>query len=413
VELAAELQDLISQDLARLYPALKGKLSLTVIDSNCHLLSLFDRAIASYTTEKFKKKNGVRLVMEARVTAVTPQGVEVKWKKDGRAEHLPAATVVWATGIALHPLAASLAAALPPGTQTNRRSLTTDTTLCVKGSPARSIFAMGDAATVEQSAALAHAEELFSEFDGDASGTLEVGELEQLLKRASKRFPHLGEFARLVERERERKNEGGASHSVGPLGTTTSSPIFARLLTPTPLAATVGVDNTDTVSAVAALFTKYDANGDGRLDREEFKSLLGGLDSLLRSFPATAQVAKQQGEYLATLAATGDLFGKNSTSSVSSPPPPPPFQWRNKGMMAFVGENEAVAQIPGLGAFQGFFTGLLWKGFETSSQMSYKSKTSVALDQFRSSVFGRDISTGGTGNVLRKQSVDAKQAGGI
>lgn len=37
-ELAAELNDLIQEDLKRLYPHLAGELSVTVVDSNCHVL---------------------------------------------------------------------------------------------------------------------------------------------------------------------------------------------------------------------------------------------------------------------------------------------------------------------------------------------------------------------------------------
>jgi NADH:ubiquinone reductase (non-electrogenic) len=43
------------------------------------------------------------------------------------------------------------------------------------------------------------------------------------------------------------------------------------------------------------------------LTKEQFKELLQQIDSGLRALPATAQVAKQQGEYMAALLASGRL----------------------------------------------------------------------------------------------------------
>ena len=44
-----------------------------------------------------------------------------------------------------------------------------------------------------------------------------------------------------------------------------------------------------------------DTSGDQRLDIEEFKELLHRLDRSMKSLPATAQVADQQGKYLGGL----------------------------------------------------------------------------------------------------------------
>ena len=41
-----------------------------------------------------------------------------------------------------------------------------------------------------------------------------------------------------------------------------------------------------------------DTSGDQKLDLDEFKHMLCTLDSQLKSLPATAQVASQQGKYL-------------------------------------------------------------------------------------------------------------------
>ena len=43
----------------------------------------------------------------------------------------------------------------------------------------------------------------------------------------------------------------------------------------------------------------FDKDGDGELSREEFANLIQNIDRTRRGLPPTAQVAKQQGLYLA------------------------------------------------------------------------------------------------------------------
>lgn len=46
------------------------------------------------------------------------------------------------------------------------------------------------------------------------------------------------------------------------------------------------------------LFELSDVNKDGKLTQEEFRTVLTKVDENITSFPATAQVAQQQGRYL-------------------------------------------------------------------------------------------------------------------
>lgn len=78
------------------------------------------------------------------------------------------------------------------------RSLVTDEYLQVKGSGGK-LFAMGDAATMDQPRAREYAAQLFEEFDKDRSGTLDFTEMRQLLKAASARFSHLEEHSRFLD----------------------------------------------------------------------------------------------------------------------------------------------------------------------------------------------------------------------
>ena len=132
----------------------------------------------------------------------------------------------------------------------------------------------------------------------------------------------------------------------------------------------------------------------GRLDLGEFKALLEGMDRHLRSVPATAQVAKQQGKYLAGVANSVGLFAAQAGAGAgAAAKEPEPFVWKDMGSMAFIGGNEAAAKIPGFGVVQGQAAGALWRGFETSSQQSWRCRLSVAFDQVKVALFGRDTGT--------------------
>ena len=97
------------------------------------------------------------------------------------------------------------------------------------------------------------------------------------------------------------------------------------------------------------MFEEMDTSGDQRLDYEEFKQSLKQLDRKLKSLPATAQVASQQGVYLARLlnktngevvvGATEELEQRKIT----------PFKYRHLGSFAYVGDNRAVLQLPLIG----------------------------------------------------------------
>jgi NADH:ubiquinone reductase (non-electrogenic) len=232
------------------------------------------------------------------VQEVKPNALVLKDKKNGGLRELPFGMCVWCSGIKLNELAEKLRGALPEGTQPNVRSLTTDASLRVKGSDG-TIFALGDCATIELKTAAAHAGAMLA--PGERLGP---AALAALLKRQSEEFPHLGEAAE-------------------------------RVITESP-----------------SLFAKFCA-ADLTVGAEELGPLLASMDRGLRSLPATAQVAKQEGEFVASLfkAAGGDLETLQQGELE-------PFSYRHKGSLAYVGSDSAVADIPGFSILKGFFAGL-------------------------------------------------------
>lgn len=143
--------------------------------------------------------------------------------------------------------------------------------------------------------------------------------------------------------------------------------------------------------------------------------------------PQTAQVAAQQGAYVARLLNRGyDLTGsptfENSESDTSSiednlflPPPinhkavideatrwqlrgmikAKPFQFLNLGQLAYIGGGEALSQVQ-LGNKKLFNQAgsvgfLLWKSVYVVKQVSTKTRLLVLFDWFKTKIFGRDV----------------------
>ena len=56
MEFAAELSDLVSEDMSRLYPTLAPKVRITVYDVAPRILSMFDKKLREYAMQTFKRK---------------------------------------------------------------------------------------------------------------------------------------------------------------------------------------------------------------------------------------------------------------------------------------------------------------------------------------------------------------------
>jgi NADH dehydrogenase FAD-containing subunit len=161
-------------------------------------------------------------------------------------------------------------------------------------------------------------------------------------------------------------------------------------------------------------FKAYDSNRDHVLDFQEFQNFLQDAEKSARAYPATAQVAAQQGEYIgkrlnaiarhaARLAATQRAAGVNPNAierdvmSISTgvdphlllpPSDDRPFRYRHFGNLAYIGKEHAAFDfgegryISGVGAFW------LWKSVYLSKQVSNRTRVALAFDWFKSSLFG-------------------------
>jgi NADH dehydrogenase FAD-containing subunit len=112
--------------------------------------------------------------------------------------------------------------------------------------------------------------------------------------------------------------------------------------------------------------------------------------------PATAQVAQQQGKYLAreldrrrrqrlrSPAAAGGAPG-------SEPGPDRPFRFHSLGMLAYIGGHQALADLPRV-KWSGRGAWIFWRSVYLTKLVSFANKVKVLFDWFKARLFGRDLS---------------------
>ena len=173
----------------------------------------------------------------------------------------------------------------------------------------------------------------------------------------------------------------------------------------------------------------------GRIAVDPWLRAIGGKGKILafgdcscicqggQQLPATAQVASQQGEYLAIMMNRKfDLSPPTALSEGIHLPPPmrdpkrkgavlsdriagistknteyaKPFQFLNLGILAYTGGGSALAQVetapnvpPVLGS--GKIGNLLWRSIYLSKQVSWRNRLLVMNDWTKKQLFGRDI----------------------
>ncbi|KAK2985937.1 hypothetical protein RJ640_008153, partial [Escallonia rubra] len=147
---------------------------------------------------------------------------------------------------------------------------------------------------------------------------------------------------------------------------------------------------------VTDLFRDSDGNEREEVDIEGFKLALAHVDSQMKSLPATAQVAAQQGTYLSR------CF--NHMERCKSNPEGPlrfrgserhafrPFRYKHFGQFAPLGGEQAAAELPGDWVSLGRSTQWLWYSVYASKQVSWRTRILVVSDWTRRKVFGRDSS---------------------
>ncbi|XP_031500409.1 external alternative NAD(P)H-ubiquinone oxidoreductase B1, mitochondrial-like [Nymphaea colorata] len=346
VEFAAELHDFVCEDLVRLYPAVQNLVKITLVQSGDHILNMFDERISTFAEQKFQR-DGIDVKMGYRVVEVTDKSINMKRKDTNESSSNPYGMIVWSTGIGTRPVINDFMDQIG---QHDRRALATNEWLNVRGCD--NVFAIGDCATIEQRKIMEDIFNIFKVADKDNSGTLTVQEFQDVIGELCERYPQL----ELYMKKKHMRN-------------------VADLL--------LGNKESNQTESKA-------------LNIEEFKLALAEVDSQMKSLPATAQVAAQQGAYLAK------CFNHMHDSETKPEGPRRitepgrhrfhPFRYKHFGQFAPLGGEQAAAELPGDWVSIGQSSQWLWYSVYASKQVSWRTRVLVLFDWTKRFVFGRDSS---------------------
>lgn len=96
------------------------------------------------------------------------------------------------------------------------------------------------------------------------------------------------------------------------------------------------------------------------------------------AYPATAQVASQKAGWLAKRLNKGDIESRE-------------FQYRDLGVMAYIGNRKAIAQTAG-GDISGWMAWVIWRGAYVTKTISLRNKMLIPIYWSINWLLGRDIS---------------------
>ncbi|ORY35681.1 putative 64 kDa mitochondrial NADH dehydrogenase [Naematelia encephala] len=346
VEFAAELVDMMAEDVLKYYPrVLESEVRVSVVQSRDHILNTYSEKISQYAEKRFAR-NEVDLITNARVSEVTADKVIVTIKdpNDKNAKpktlEIDSGFTLWSTGIAMQPFTKRLVEMLP--NQYHSKAVEVDSYLRVEGAPKGTVYAMGDAATVHTNL-INDLMTLWDKYDKDKDGTINYDEWQEMAASIKKKYPLTGKH----------------------------------------------------IGKMRDIFDQYDKDHDQKLSLNECAELLQNLSSKVTSYPATAQVAAQQGKYLGgmltKLSKQYKVLRANDMPDLDDEMYYEPFSYRHLGSLAYIG-NSAVFDYEGWSLAGGLLAMYAWRSIYWSEQTSMRTRMLLMLDWVKRGIFGRDLS---------------------
>ncbi|KAL1405793.1 hypothetical protein Q8F55_007469 [Vanrija albida] len=343
VEFAAELADMLNEDVAQYFPRiLKDDINVSIIQSRDHILNTYSEKISDYAEKHFSRTN-VNVIANARVQEVTPDRVILKQKDaEGNYElkEIDAGFVLWSTGIAMQGFTKRMVEQLP--NQFHSKAVQVDAYLRVEGAPKGTVYCIGDASTIHLDM-LNDLLKLWERFDTNKDNKLDVDEWHAMAKYIKKKYP----------------------------------------LTSVNL------------QKVHDIFVEYDRDHDNALTLNEVAEMFQALGRKVTSLPATAQVASQQGKYigkmLSKLAKVAPTLKANDICDLDDEAYHNPFSYAHLGTLAYIG-NSAVFDYYGWSAAGGLIAMYAWRSVYWGEQSSMRTRFLLMLDWIKRGIFGRDLS---------------------
>ncbi len=344
---------MINEDVFDYFPKLlRAKAKVHLIQSREHILNTYSEKISEYAEAKFAR-DAVDVIVNARVKRVEPDRVvyTVKDPETGKVGEKEVASgfTLWSTGIAMSPFTRRVTELLP--NQSHLKALQIDSHLRVKGAPLGSMYALGDASTID-TRLIDYLYDFVDRYDKDHDGKLSFAEFETFAKAIRHKFP-------------------------------IASKHFTKL---------------------REMFDEYDADKDGQLNLNEIANVLIQTGNKMTALPATAQVAAQQGHYLgkklnklARRRDGGMDMHPHTAEEVQDVDDQvyKPFKYTNFGSLAYIG-NAAAFDVPlpgGMGSFAGGLIAMYaWRSFYLSESVSMRTRALLLGDYVKRGIWGRDLS---------------------
>ncbi|KAL2145671.1 hypothetical protein VTI28DRAFT_6546 [Corynascus sepedonium] len=350
VEFAAELFDLLNEDLTQLFPRLlRNEISVHLIQSRDHILNTYDETLSKYAEDRFARDQ-VEVLTNSRVSEVRPDTIIFTQRDaDGNIikKELPMGFCLWSTGVSQNEFCKRLTKKLGSA-QKNRRAIETDTHLRVNGTPLGDVYAIGDCATVQNNIAdhiVTFLRSLAWKHGSDPEKLqLRFSDWRSVAEQVKKRFPQaVGHLKRLDK-----------------------------------------------------LFAEYDRDQSGTLDFGELRELLRQIDSKLTSLPATAQRAHQQGQYLAhkfnkLARATPGLQANDILDGDLDAAVYRAFEYKHLGSLAYIGNSAVFDLGQGRGLAGGLWAVYAWRSIYFAQSVSFRTRVLMAMDWAKRGLFGRDL----------------------
>lgn len=347
VEFAAELFDLLNEDLLYSFPRiLRNEISVHIVQSRSHILNTYDEALSKFAEARFDR-DGVDVLTNARVKEIQEDKVLFTQVEDGKKvlKEIPMGFCLWSTGVSRSDLCKTLSDKLDG--QNNKHALVTDSHLRVLGSPLGDIYAIGDCSTVQNNVAdhvVSFLRTIAWQKGKDPQKLhLTFREWREVANRVKKRFPQASSHLRRLDK----------------------------------------------------LFEQYDKDQSGTLDFGELSELLHQIDTKLTSLPATAQRANQQGEYLGRklskiAAALPGLRANEIDYGDLDDAVYKAFNYRHLGSLAYI-SNAAIFDFGGLNFGGGVLAMYLWRSVYFAQSVSFRTRCMLAMDWAKRALFGRDL----------------------
>ncbi len=348
VEFAAELFDLLNEDLINHFPKLlRNEISVHLIQSRGHILNTYDEAVSKHAEARFARDQ-VEVLTNSRVSEVQSDRIVFTQKgENGEAitKELPMGFCLWSTGVSQTDFCRRLASKLGDA-QTNRHALETDTHLRLNGTPIGDVYAIGDCSTVQNNIAdhiVTFLRNLAWKHGKDPENLeLHFTDWRNVAAEVKKRFPQaVGHLKRLDK-----------------------------------------------------LFAEYDRDQSGTLDFGELRELLKQIDSKLTSLPATAQRAHQQGQYLAhkfnkLARATAGLAANDIHDGDLDAAVYKAFEYKHLGSLAYIGNSAVFDLGEGWSFSGGLWAVYAWRSVYFAESVSLRTRLLLMMDWAKRGLFGR------------------------